>query len=481
MKNQWMVTTVRHTLTKGALVLGLSGLFLGATERVARATDGKPSMYVGINSGATPYGNDGSLRSDSRLYLSIRHQDGTWSSEREISGGNGIDAFGGHAETVTNWDGIDPNPLYWRVRLEEHNAWWLLETDDNFNLKGILINVGDSQYGYNTCMMDNVGCATDPTIRLTGSETTTTQPVAGKDRWYFGPHDVDIVGFGDVNHDGWNDTVAVGRSGTQSAGQVFVAYGTANGFIYWSWRSQGRMLDDGASVRVGDVNGDGYADLVASGTSSTTAGWVVVGLSDGTGFSQWSWASQRRMLDDGGVIRLADVNGDGKADLVATGTSSTTAGWVVLGLSNGSGFNQWTWTSNRRMLDDGAVIQLADVNNDGTADLVATGTSSTTAGLVVVGLSNWKPNDTISQGFGNSDRNGFHYGWSWSSNTRILDNNSNIWLTDFNNDRRADLVVNGTAGTSAGHVFVGQSLGSGTAFTGFHQWSWESPFAFLAH
>ncbi len=339
---------------------------------------------------------------------------------------------------------------------------------------------------------------------------------------------VDIVGIANVDGDAGkhNDVVAVGRAGTDEAGHVFVGISNTagTGVTYWSWVSTNRMIDDGAKVWLADVNGDGKADLVTQGAATGThAGWISVGLSDGLGFTQWSWTSGHRLVDDNATTLLADVDGNGKADLVTVGgAGSSTAGWVSVGLSSGSAFTEWSWTSGYRMLDDGSKVWLADVDNDvfHKADLVAQGPAAGgAAGWVVLGLassgvgftgfSHWtwtsghRMLDDASttlladvDGNGKADLvtvgapGGSNAGWvsvalstgsaftewSWRSGARILDDGSKVWLADVDGDtlRKADLVAVGAAGGSAaGWVVVGLS-GSGAGFSGFAHWSWTS-------
>jgi hypothetical protein len=131
------------------------------------------------------------------------------------------------------------------------------------------------------------------------------------------------------------------------------------------------------------VNGDGRADIVGFGEAGA---WVA--LADGSGgfeamqlrlgaFGAGSgaggWAS-----DDRFPRHLADVNGDGRADIVGFGEAGA---WVALADGSGgfeamqlrsgafgAGSGAGGWAS-----DDRFPRHLADVNGDGRADIVGFG------------------------------------------------------------------------------------------------------------
>src|SRR5438128_2531791 len=84
-------------------------------------------------------------------------------------------------------------------------------------------------------------------------------------------------------------------------------------------------------VHVADVTGDGTADLV--GRAADTGEWWVA-RSTGSAFVnvKWGqWVPSIKWLD----VQVADVNGDGKADLV--GRAADSGDWWAA-LSTGSGF-----------------------------------------------------------------------------------------------------------------------------------------------
>jgi YD repeat-containing protein len=252
----------------------------------------------------------------------------------------------------------------------------------------------------------------------------------------------------DMNGDGKSDLIFIGDAGSANAGKVYVATSNGNGFNYWTWNSSIRMVDDGSETFFGDVNGDGKADLVnITGANGVQPGRVHVGLSDGTSFAYWTWMTSGRMVDDGSQSYLADVNSDGKADLVnITGATGGQPGRVHVGLSNGTSFAYWTWMTAGRMVDDYSEYQFADVNGDGKQDFIdVSPPSGNNPGAVHVGLSN-----------GSS-----FAGWTSVSATNTV-SLGNWYMADVNGDGKADLVSVIGSGVDAGKVRVG--LSNGTSF-----------------
>ncbi|WP_171717070.1 FG-GAP-like repeat-containing protein [Paenibacillus phytohabitans] len=263
--------------------------------------------------------------------------------------------------------------------------------------------------------------------------------------------------FADVNGDGRKDMVSKGEAGAWNAGVVYVSLSTGKGYQPWTWNSGTRMIDEGSTMWLADVNGDGKADLITKGQSgAANAGYVYVSLSTGTGYNPWSWTSGYRMIDDNSPMWFEDVNGDGKADLISIGQAGAwNEGWIYVSLSTGKGYQPWTWTSESKMLNAKDTPWFVDVNGDGRVDLVAKGQpNASNAGQLYVSLCN---------GSGYNP-------WTWTSGSRMVNDNDVQWFADVNGDGKADLISKGQPDTAnAGYVFVSLSNG-----VGYSYWTWNS-------
>ncbi|WP_429650428.1 N,N-dimethylformamidase beta subunit family domain-containing protein, partial [Skermanella aerolata] len=125
------------------------------------------------------------------------------------------------------------------------------------------------------------------------------------------------------------------------------------------------LISDAYDLFTADVNGDGLADLIAK-EKNQPGNWDVA-LTDGHMFHPqptWlsGWASASAAYD----LFAADVNGDGRADLIAK-EKGAPGNWYVA-LSNGNSFHpQPTWLSGWASASAAYDLFAADVNGDGRA------------------------------------------------------------------------------------------------------------------
>lgn len=179
----------------------------------------------------------------------------------------------------------------------------------------------------------------------------------------------------DVNGDGKSDIVI------RSVEGIRVALSTGTSFqssAIWTDQfldaSQSYSNDVFSSMRVADVNGDKKADLVAKKQDG-----IYVSLSSGTSFqSPLLWTHQFSNLKFNGwepskynIMQMGDVNGDGADDIVEESQNS-----IMVGLSTGSGFaaaTVWGTGFSERSLLKNNIVRLGDVNGDALSDLIYKG------------------------------------------------------------------------------------------------------------
>ena len=213
-----------------------------------------------------------------------------------------------------------------------------------------------------------------------------------------GPVPVNLV-TGDFNHDGKVD-LAVVNSDTATVGVLFGnGDGTFGGLVdYPVWldltpNTPNALNSPSATypfdIATADLNGDGYLDLAVTLENNSGAGVAIfLGNTDNSGtFQQPAYVTTGS--GDFQYLALGDLNGDGKVDLAAsaTGTSSY-PGAMVIALGNGDGTFQAATAYPTSTQDAGLAwtdpgkMRMADVDGDGKLDLVYTNFSFGTVGLL---------------------------------------------------------------------------------------------------
>jgi FG-GAP repeat/FG-GAP-like repeat len=273
---------------------------------------------------------------------------------------------------------------------------------------------------------------------------------------------------GDYNHDGLQDIVTV--DGTR----VDVVYGsktlrsTATPKITRITPPGGGMGVSGISA--GDVNGDGYTDLVTTAYFDDPADEGTLGVLPGSSTGLRSTPLGKNIglpfADYNAVV--GDVNGDGKADVVIdTGFSDGPDDYKLRTFPGSStGLNSAgavVWTGP---VQEGIAAKLADVDGDGYADLVVSDTLApdsdgyNSAGAITVlrGSKNWLTSTGMqnisldTKGVAGVAESGDIFG-------------SAIAPADYNGDGIADLAV-GARGKWLGTGAISVLYGSGTGITG---------------
>jgi Ca2+-binding RTX toxin-like protein len=216
----------------------------------------------------------------------------------------------------------------------------------------------------------------------------------------------------DVNGDGRDDIVGFGFDA------VYVSLANANGTFNpiavgldnnFTKNDGGWITQNDYPRHLADVNGDGLSDIVGFGLDAV---YVSLAKGDGTFNPIAVGLDNNFTKNDGGWItqndyprHLADVNNDGLADIVGFGFDNTFVAFsngdgtfanAVVGVANNFAKNGGGWITQ-----DDYPRQLGDVNGDGRADIVGFGLDN-----VYVSLGTTNKNDSIVGGNGNETLDG---------------------------------------------------------------------------
>ena len=188
---------------------------------------------------------------------------------------------------------------------------------------------------------------------------------------------------GDVNGDGKADIIvgALGESSFQGRAYVFSG---ANGSLLRTLNTPNPQAwgGFGGAVAAGDVNGDGKADIIIGANGETVGPNTGEGRAyafsgqDGSLLRTLNTPNTQAGAGFGGAVASADLNGDGKADIIVaayveTIGANTGQGRVyVFSGANGSLLRTLNTPNPQANAHFGVKVVAGDVNGDGRVDIV---------------------------------------------------------------------------------------------------------------
>jgi hypothetical protein len=200
-----------------------------------------------------------------------------------------------------------------------------------------------------------------------------------------------VAGAGDVNGDGYSDLI-IGdpryERGQLGEGRANVYYGSASGLTInpnWSIESNQDYAQFGHSVAVGDVNGDGYSDVIIGAPRwgcqepepdlCQGAAYVYYGSASGPSDTpNWFVVGNPQDSDLGYYAVAGDVNGDGYSDVVigAPNSRAIEGKQARFYIYYGSATGLSTTADETALWSRVIALKMAgDVNGDGYDDLIA--------------------------------------------------------------------------------------------------------------
>jgi hypothetical protein len=215
-----------------------------------------------------------------------------------------------------------------------------------------------------------------------------------------------VAGAGDVNADGYDDFLIGAYTYNSNQGQAYLFYGngsanllrgeyalgttTANATFTGSSNSRAGYSVSGA----GDVNGDGYADILVSAVWVTNQGQTYLFYGNGsanllrgeytldTGTANATFSGTGSDQAGSAISGAGDVNGDGYADILIGAKGYSNQGRVYFYYGNGiasplrgeyaplNATANATFTGTAMSNAGSAVAGAGDVNGDGYADIL---------------------------------------------------------------------------------------------------------------
>ena len=185
------------------------------------------------------------------------------------------------------------------------------------------------------------------------------------------PGPVDFLTLGDLNRDGYPDIVAIKQylnGEDPKLGPVYVLYGNGDGTFQAAVQIHSDVGTLLPAAAIGDVNGDGLPDIAVLG-STGLLGILTNNGSQGFRLARTQPVTWQYSLP-WGAVALADLNGDRRLDIIATGNASP---WFSVLFQHQAGFDNVRTVplavAQSSTSYNAIPVQQADFNGDGLPDL----------------------------------------------------------------------------------------------------------------
>ena len=235
---------------------------------------------------------------------------------------------GAHDVAAADLDGDGDNDLVGAAWEDDQVAWW--RNDGGDPILWVKAVIG-SAFDY-ACKVDLADVDGDGDVDVVATAWTAQEirwwrndggdPVAWSEQTiaqgFTGTHWVECA---DVDGDGRTDVLAAAMDRSE------VAWWRNDGSepIYWLKHTLSGQLSGAVSVASGDLDGDGDTDAAGAGWS-TTGGIAWWENRDGAGTS-WTRRSTDGSFRDASSVHLADVDGDGALDILASSWTLNQVAW----------------------------------------------------------------------------------------------------------------------------------------------------------
>jgi hypothetical protein len=280
--------------------------------------------------------------------------------------------------------------------------------------------------------IDNISTSS---FGITTSATTftaqATTSITGTVPWF--------VAIGDLNNDGKRDLAVANSSSTS----VSIFLNTSTSTISFATKVDYTTGGTPVSVAIGDLNNDGYIDLVAVNGGSASVS-VLRNSGNGTFATNVDFTTG----DSPFSVAIGDLNNDGKRDLAVANSSSTS---VSIFLNTSTSTISFATKVDYTTGDSPYSVAIGDLNNDGLQDLAVANTGSASVST-----------------FLNSGNGTFATKVDYTTGNSPFD----VAIGDLNNDGLPDLAI---ANYNSASVSTLLNNGNGTFATKVDYTTWGNP------
>jgi Salmonella virulence plasmid 65kDa B protein/FG-GAP-like repeat/Insecticide toxin TcdB middle/N-terminal region len=395
-----------------------------------------PATTIGWNTGA-----DGFSISATNAWLTPGGGNGVLLAQGDIDGDGRSDLIASNVDgtgsilTVavmrSKGDGNYFGPDYWQIQGQQgafSAAQTALADVDGDGRADLIVYFRDPS-GFHAYVALSNGQTFSPSLQswVSGNLAHWTDDSAALWLWNFGFIDIDGDGRADLIAYSVPLKASFGGGATLKSYTALATGGGNFGPAIYNAFAINSEVGSAVTALLADVNGDGRTDLIVNAMGPS--GWrVFSALSNGDGtFAMPNPAGSLYAFNAQGWSATAgDLNGDGRADLLAYRANSAVL-QVLLGFSQGDGTFAFQVGAGLNGNFDGWGVSLADLNGDGRTDLVPSYIDPNTGGMKVIAY--------LSNGDGT-----FTYGWGYTTN---IGTGWQMFLSDLDGDGRSDIILFG--------------------------------------